>query len=438
MPNNLPKYVCVLCFSIVITLSTPSLQAADIHQLQTLIKQKKYPEAYQIASALAATLDGQADFDFLYAMAAIEAGHPDYAIFALERLSYDFPDNGRIKIELARAYFLAGDNKNAKALFQQVLNTSPPANVVQNIHIFLTLIERQDLARKSRLSAAITLTTGWDSNFNSAPDLNVIQIGKLSFNLNENSRQQSTYYTGLDANLNYHQAMNKNFYLDYGAYYQQRNNHGNNLDTITTGIVIAPTILKDNHRYRIPLQYQQLELDKTSYSRYGSLGIEWTPRGKPNSQWTHFLQYGKLNYINQPNRDMTLVILGSAYQYITPKSNLYQAAVFYNDQSSKLDTGKANETDTFGLRSYMKWPLSTKHSIYSKFLLETMKYGATNPVFGVTRKDNLLSAAIGWEINLNNVTVLAAETEYLTNSSNIDLYKYDRKSAFISLRYNFL
>ena len=420
-----------------LSVSATPVQSTGIEQLRLLVNEQKYSEAYQVADKLADTQSGNTEFDFLYAMAAIKTGHPDYAIFALERLNSEYPDNGRIKIELARAYFLAGDDTNSRMLFEQVLSTSPPNNVVHNIHIFLDLIEQRESAQKSRLSGAIKLTAGWDSNYNSAPDLSVIQIGSLSFNLNDNSRQQSTYYSGVDANLAYHQYVNKTFYLDYGAYVQQRNNNGHDLDTLTTGVVVAPVILGNQSRYRIPVQYQKLNLDNDPYSSYASIGLEWTPLVNLDSQWTHFLQYGRLKYDNQPTRDMKMAILGTAYQFVTQKGNIYQTALFYNDQTSTHNNGKANEADTLGLRGYIKWPLSAHNAFYSKLLAESMKYGAYNPVFGITRDDKQFSASLGWEYKLNQSTVLA-EAEYLKNSSNIDLYAYDRKSAFISLSYNFL
>ena len=66
-----------------------------------------------------------------------------------------------------------------------------------------------------------------------------------------------------------------------------------------------------------------------------------------------------------------------------------------------------------------------------------MEYGKIHPVFSALRKDTNAAAALGWEYKWNPVTYLKLEAEYLQNSSNIEVYDYDRVSAFISLRYDF-
>ena len=426
-------------FVIICTIFSAStaVLAGDLMLIDKLIKEKNYQEAFQQASLLEDTHSGQANFDFLYAIAALETGHAHHAIFALERLVHQFPDNGRVKVELARAYFLSGDHKTAESIFADVLATAPPEKVTNKIKVFLRLIEERKQALKSKFSASIKLIGGWDSNYNSAPDLNIIQIGGINFSLNESSQQQGTGYTGLEANLNYQHPIHKKLLLSYGVYYQQRQNIGDELDTQTAGIYLSPDYFLKKGKLRFPMQLQQLDLDKESYRQYGSIGAEWTPSLKKNSKWTHFFQYGLIHYTNQPARDMSLAVIGTSYDVISKKGNYYQTALFYNDESSDIDRGEHNEVDSLGLRTLVKWPLSNKKSLYGKITLQNMEYGKTHPVFSVLRKDQLYAATFGWETKLNSVTVFTVEAEYSENSSNIDIYDYDRTSAFISLRYNF-
>jgi hypothetical protein len=412
--------------------------ANDLVSLDKLIKEKQYQQAYEQASQMLDEHEGEANFDFLYAMAAIESGHPHRAIFSLERLVYEFPDNGRIKVELARAHFLAGDEKTSETIFEEVLQTEPPENVKQKIRIFLRLIDERRIARRSKFTGSVKLTAGWDNNYNSAPDLNIVQIGGISFTLNENSRQQDTNYAGLEANLGYSQYINKKTVINYGVYYQQRDNIGNELDTQTLGTFVSPLFATKLGDFRLPFQYQTLNLDSESYRNYGSIGIEWTPAKQQNSHWTHFIQYGMIRYPDQPSRDMNLGMLGTSLLYISNAGNIYQGALYYSDESSQIDSGEYNEVDTLGMRAFMQWPINPTHSIYSKITLQSMEYGKIHPVFSVLRKDDFYAAALGWEAKLTPVTVFKAEAEYSQNSSNIEIYEYDRTTAFISLRYNFL
>ncbi|MFO7602990.1 MAG: tetratricopeptide repeat protein, partial [Gammaproteobacteria bacterium] len=328
---QIPGRMCALCLlSVTLVCAAPQVRA-DLPHLDALIQAQNYPAAYTLATELEAEFAGQADFDFLYAIAAIESGHVHQAIFALERLISQFPDNGRIKVELGRAHFLIGDLQTARDLFAEVLATTPPDNVQKKVRAFIQVIDERQLVLQNRLSAWFKLSAGWDSNYNSAPDLSVIQIGGIDFSINENNRQQDTGYTGIEANLSYRQLLSKKLLMNYAAYYQQRQNIGNALDTDTVGIQLSPLIASAWGNWRFPLQLQQLYLDGDDYRQYASLGMEWTPSPSPASQWSHFLQYGAIRYTEQAPRDVNLAIIGSSYQHVTNRGNLYQLALFFND-----------------------------------------------------------------------------------------------------------
>ncbi|MEL6679283.1 MAG: surface lipoprotein assembly modifier [Pseudomonadota bacterium] len=78
---------------------------------------------------------------FLYGLAAIELGEYAVAIDALERLVTAAPGLARPRLELARAYFLNGDDGNARQQFLLVLGGDLPPEVVANVQIFLDRIE---------------------------------------------------------------------------------------------------------------------------------------------------------------------------------------------------------------------------------------------------------------------------------------------------------
>ena len=134
---------------------------------------------------------------------------------------------------------------------------------------------------------------------------------------------------------------------------------------------------------------------------------------------------------------VNIAIIGSSYQHVTERGSLYQVAVFLNDETSVLGTARHIEADSLGLRSFARWPINSRQSLLAKLSLQTTEYGGRHPVFNNLRQDDSYTAGLGWQLNLTPVTVLSAEAEYLHNSSNIDIYSYDRKSAFISLRYDF-
>ena len=76
----------------------------------------------------------------MYGLSALEAGEPNEAVFALERVAATSTDGvlrQRARLELARAYFVTNNLTASENLFNQVLASNPPPNVQQNIQAFL-------------------------------------------------------------------------------------------------------------------------------------------------------------------------------------------------------------------------------------------------------------------------------------------------------------
>lgn len=131
-----------------------------ITKLQELIKQQNYAEAYQLASQHIDELEGDAEFDFLYGLSALQSGELQAALFSFERLSASYPQVQRYRLELARSYFYLGNLDEAKQQFNKVLASNPPDAVKNNIEKFLANIENQRQAIQSQWRASVTLAGG--------------------------------------------------------------------------------------------------------------------------------------------------------------------------------------------------------------------------------------------------------------------------------------
>src|SRR5690242_4679052 len=83
--------------------------AATGDEVKALLDQGKAAEAYALGKQHPEEL-GNPAFDFYYGVAAVDAGHAGEGVLALERYIANFPDNQAARLELARAYFVLGDN----------------------------------------------------------------------------------------------------------------------------------------------------------------------------------------------------------------------------------------------------------------------------------------------------------------------------------------
>ena len=127
------------------------------------------------------TTAGAFDADLLFsaAMAALGAAHApdlteaeraallDRSIAVFHALLVVQPDLPRVRLELARAFFLKGEDALARNHFRRVLAGNPPAPVVANINRFL---------------AQIRARRGWTARFGLAlaPDSNISSQARTS------------------------------------------------------------------------------------------------------------------------------------------------------------------------------------------------------------------------------------------------------------------
>lgn len=149
-------------------------QAELVAQMNAIILAGRYEEAYVLAQSGLFEYEGEANFDFAYGLAALESGRPDEAVFAFERVAFNNPNQQRVKLELARAYFLSENYAASETLFNEVLASNPTPNVRNNVEPFLALIEQPQSASRSVLTFDVGYNTGYDTNINSATELGVI------------------------------------------------------------------------------------------------------------------------------------------------------------------------------------------------------------------------------------------------------------------------
>lgn len=96
------------------------------------------------------------------------------------------PDQHRIKLELARAYFFQEKDREAEQLFREVLKEAPPQAVSINIRTFLDQVEKR---KPVRWNLAFSLVP--DSNFNAATNDEYVSLYGIPFELSEEARNKS-------------------------------------------------------------------------------------------------------------------------------------------------------------------------------------------------------------------------------------------------------
>lgn len=160
----------------------------------------------------------QIEARFDQAMAAIDARRYQAAIDLLDDILAEHPELLRVRLELARALFLTGeDDLRATFQFERVLAGDLPEAVRANVERFLDVIRQR---RVWSLTASFAIVP--DSNINSGPSSREVTIGGLPFELSETATEKSA--VGAQASLagTYRFTLSEDFRLQLGASVYQK------------------------------------------------------------------------------------------------------------------------------------------------------------------------------------------------------------------------
>ena len=178
--------------------------AAAAEEAQALLREGRLAEALDLLRPLARGPEVDGDVVFLIGIAATElsrqSGMPDTerealleeAIAAFRFMLINRPELVRVRLELARAFFLKGDYDLSREHFEHVLAGNPPATVVANVRRFLAQIRAQ---RRWTLRGGFALAP--DTNIGATSEERIIYISGLPFE--RDAQELSTSGIGLSA-----------------------------------------------------------------------------------------------------------------------------------------------------------------------------------------------------------------------------------------------
>ena len=210
---------------------------AAVAETRTLIEQGRFEEALGILRPLAQGGAVEANVLFLIGLAATGASQQPYlsgderealldeAIASLRAMLVDRPDLVRVRLELARAFFLKGENDLARKHFEHVLAGSPPGAVAANVRRFLSEIRAR---RRWSLRAGFALAP--DTNIGGTSAERIIYINDLPFSRDQAELTTSGIGVSVWGGWEYQYPLNERLRLRIGADASRREYAGRRFD----------------------------------------------------------------------------------------------------------------------------------------------------------------------------------------------------------------
>lgn len=410
--------------------------AQDIQDMETLFNSGDTAKAYELGQQLLPDQGGDPRFDYWFGLAALENGKPQEAIFAFERALEAQPWNQRLRLELARAHFMVGNYERAKVLFNNVLAADPPRQVKENIQKYLELLNRGQEARTYSFTKSLQLRAGTDSNINSGTEIRTVTLPVgISLPLSDSSRQTSDDYLAAELNLDYAHLLDKQLALFAGMSLETRlNSSYSQFDTNELGLRFGTGWNFGSASFRIPVQWQWMELDRRAYRENYSLGLEWSQTLAGSHQLGVFAQTGRIRYRDQPNNDATLALGGGGWGHrLSFLPVMLTLSAYAAQEDAEL---KSLGRDYTGVRAGGQW-FYQQHQFDLSWLQQRSNYADIQPTFGVVRQDTYGLVSFSWTWRFMPDWQLAMTIEAGNNKSNLALYSYDRTQAYLSVKYSF-
>jgi hypothetical protein len=416
-------------------------QAAPLDDLRALVEAGRAAEAYATFCTDADVSARPREFDLWCGVAAVDLVRAGEGVLALERYVLEFPNDTRARLELARAYFYAGDNVRAREEFEAVAKEQPPPEVQAGIDRYLAALQAREGRYQTRTGGYIEAGAGYDSNANAGvaqaniglPVLGPVTVDQIGV------RTASGFGWLAAAGRVDHPvapgwSINGGGYAN-GTFYAE----ASEFNLASLGASLGASYQARSNTYTISYAHGEILLEGSRYRWTDGLGFEWRRQISEQTSFALIPQYARLAYSgDNAARDSDLYALSAAYRrvWLLPWQPVLNATVFYGDEHNRENRDDLGRT-IYGAAADVTVSPSAFWALNAGLGYVDSRYQAPIPLLDVTRHDRNLTLNLGALYLFDARWSIRAEYQYAHNASNLELFEYSRHVGAVKLRYAF-
>lgn len=435
--------------------------AAPADEVKVLLEQENPQAAYALARANLEQM-GDPTFDFYYGIAAVESGRAGEGVLALERYLLQFPDNGSARFQLAKAYFMLGEDQSAREEFSALL---PQAVDKEKIAIerYLDAIRTRESRYRPSANVFLDAGLGYDSNINAGMDAGAsasLPGGTVLPPLANNAvaeKEAAPYYTvGVGASGAY--PLQPGLTLVGSAGIDTRKHVGDNdemFDQSAAGLSGGLAHLSGKNLLRAGIGVGQNWIDDQTFLRTASVSGEWAHQFDHYNRFNFSLSYSDQAFeetcvydfkdTSKPCRqidnsvrdaDTTGIALGWTRAFALPWQPVFNMMVSYADEKNQKNRSDLSR-DIVGVRIHAT--ATPVANVGAGIGLGLQKSKFSDKFFGTSeaRQDDVLSVDGFVSYFFSKQLSTRAEIQWTEQDSNVGLFDYDRYIVSVKARYEF-
>jgi tetratricopeptide (TPR) repeat protein len=414
-------------------------------------------QAYSELAAVEAKMSGMPEFDYLLGVSALDSGRVEDAIIAFERVLALVPNHAGAQMDLARAYYAAGSFDLAEAAFLKLRQSNPPPAAQIAINRYLDAIQTRKQQTQAGWSAFSELGLGYDSNITGVP-VNFGAAAQQAFNLvgieaTGNSIKRSAGFVQGAIGAEYHYPVSRGWSLFAGGELRGRAYQRESNFNIASGEVHAGGALNaGDDQYRIAAAYSPFsqkgaapgDPQPTNDRRMAGVNADWRHALNTRTQLGLGLQVNAIRFPKNRIEDFNQVFVSASLlqSFERKGSPLLYLTAFVSDDRAEREfesgvTGNSSKGKNLGgLRSYVQYSITPKLQAFNGlgviYRKDKEDYARSTEIG--RGKDVYAEASFGLAWQFRDKCALRLQYAYSHNSSNIDIYDFNRNEITSTIR----
>jgi tetratricopeptide (TPR) repeat protein len=417
----------------------PPVEAAGelVDRAEALLDAGQAEQAYRLLDAQLAAFAGNARFDYILALAAIQAERPEAALIPLRRVIAADPAFNAARLELADLLARFDDPAAARAQYEAILANAPSALLRGIVEQRLEALPSEGPLGSLRL--ALEAGLGYDSNANGSTTEDSFQ-GVL---LDPRLQAAASPFVNVGVSLRQQRLHGDRVATFWRASVAHRANTEASFLDQSLGFVQAGVNARVGRaRVTMTLDGVAGTLDGRAYRRGGGLelGLAFSPG--PRWEVAGVVRAGELSYEPLPLRLLDVDRLFGGVVVSRAGIGRVQARVgvaALGGQDRARRAGSPYSNDRYGARAFVNLDAAPRLRVAAEVAHLVSDYFAGGGFFGIDRLDRTTAAAISvqWRSRPVRGWTLGPQVVYTRNESNVALFRYERVETVIQARYEF-
>lgn len=436
----------LIIFCATLGLATTALSApatSEFDSIRTLLAAGRAAEAYQRLAPDEFRRAGDAEFDYLLGLAALESGRPSLATLAFERVLAVDPRFAAARLDMGRAYYALGDLDRAHREFEVVRTLDPPPAAIATIDNYERAIDARRNPKRLRLTGYAEVGTGTDSNVNQSTAQSSIAIPAFggTYTLGSASLAQRDRYNNAVLGGELQFQMQESTLLYAATDVQIRDYRQLDAYDIASGDLRAGVAFsRDRDTFRIGAGFNDYRLESERYRGIGSVQAEWRRALDVDTALALSGQFMAVRYVPESLRsnDVNVWLAGAGMTRVFsgPRKLTVEAGAFAGREREARERTDGNRV-LAGVRVGAQLAALDAVDVFASASAQAGLYSRSNTLFEVRRRDAQYDFGIGANWRFAPLWSVRPQVSWTHTDSNMAIYDTSRYDVSLSLRRDF-